>query len=284
MSVKFLDNEFLRYGHNIMMAVFAPLLAILTVQILLIHWQRRNWPWVLFFILSLGALLPAVSISGARGYSASLLLVVVFALLLRKGFPFNPLYMAAGVLLVLALPTMLTLWREGKAISAKSFVGYFRGSTYQRVMIIPMETGLLHVHYVQNHSFIGIQAIPKLATAMGIKPLNVPNFIAKMYSGDLLTTSWANTSYIYAYYSYFGLIAFIPCLLGLWLLDLCLLVYRRLSDTMLIPCVASVAIGVNIFSSVEYTVGLFTFGVLLLPLVSWAVDRAVGKIEVLVKK
>ncbi len=274
MSVKFLGNAFLRYGHNIMMAVFAPLMATLMIQILLIHWQKRNWSWMTFYLACLVAIFLAASISGARSYSASIIMVILFALLLRRGFPLRPAYLFVIALLILTFPTLLSLLREGEAVTAKKFFSYLRGSTLDRVVIIPMKTGLYHVQYAQQHGYFGIKAIPKLAAVAGVKPLNVPDFIAKYMSGSPLDTSTANTAYIYAYYSYFGLIAFFPCLLGLWLLDLCLLVYRRLSDTMLIPCVASVAIGVNIFSSVEYTIGLFTFGILLLPLVSWAVDRA----------
>jgi len=282
MSVKFLDNAFLRYGHNIMMAVFAPLLAVLALQILLVHGQRRNWLWALFYLVCLVVILLATSISGARSYSASIIMVILFALLLRRGFPLRPAYLVVIALLILTFPTLLSLLREGEAVTAKKFFSYLRGSTLNRVVIIPMQTGLYHVHYAQYHGYFGIKAIPRLAAVAGIEPLNVPNFIGRKYTGD--PTCTANTAYIYAYYSYFGLIAFIPCLIGLWLLDLCLLIYRRLSDIMLIPCITSIAIGVNIFSSVEYTVGLFTFGILLLPLVSWAVDRAVGKVEGLKRK
>jgi hypothetical protein len=275
MSVKFLGNAFLRYGHNIMMAVFAPLMAVLTMQILLIHWQKRNWSWMAFYLTCLVVIFLAASISGARSYSAGIIMVILFALLLRRGFLLRPAYLVVIALLILTFPTLLSLLREGKAVTATNFFAYLRGSTFERVVITPMKTGLYHVQYAQQHGYFGIKAIPKLATTMGIEPLNVPDFIAKYMSGSPLDTSTANTAYIYAYYSYFGLIAFLPCLLGLWLLDLSLLVYRCLSNTMLIPCVAGVAIGVNIFSSVEYTVGLFTFGILLLPLVSWSVDRTV---------
>jgi len=283
-SMKFLANPFLRYGYSIMMAVFAPLLVVLTLQLFLMQVRRRKWLPAFFYSICLGGVLVVSSLSGARAYPAYIILAIVFALLLRKGFPLNPIYLISGVLLVLILPTVLTLLREGKVVTAKSFIEYFRGSTYQRVVIIPMEAGLQHVEYAQTHDFFGIQAIPKLAGVLGVKPLNVPNFIGKMYSGDPQTTQTTNTSYIYAYYSYFGLIAFIPCLIGLWLLDLSLLVYRKLSDNMLLPCIACISIATNTFSQTEYTISLFSQGFLLLLLVSWAVDRAVLKIESVTKK
>jgi hypothetical protein len=276
-SVKFLDNTFLRYGHNIMMAVFAPLLAVLAAQILRVHWQRRNWFRVLFYLVALGAILLAVSISGARAYSAYIIMAVLFAELLRRGFPIKPFHLILVTLLILTFPTILSLLRESKVVTAKNFFAYLRGSTLERVLIVPMETGLYHVHYAQEHGFFGIQAIPKLAAVMGIKSLNVPNFIAKTYSGNSQDTTSMNTAYIYAYYNYFGLIAFIPCLIGLWLLDLSLLVYHKLSDNLLIPCVACISIAANTFSNTEYSISLFSQGFLLLLLVSWTVDWLVGK-------
>lgn len=283
-SVKFLANPFLRYGYSIVMAVFAPLLAVLTTQLFLMQIRQRKWFLAFLYLIFLIGVFVAATLSGARAYPAFLLLAVAFALLMRKGFPINPLYLAAALLLVLLFPTVLTLLREGKAVTLKSFVEYFRVSTYQRVVIIPMETGLYHVKYAQEYGYFGIQAIPKLATAMGIEPLNIPNFITKYMSGSPIDTTSANTAYIYAYYSYFGLLAFIPCLLGLWLLDLSLLVYRKLSANLLIPCVACISIAANTFSQTEYTISLFSQGFLLLLLVSWAVDRAVPKIELASKK
>jgi hypothetical protein len=274
-SVKFLANPFLRYGYSIVMLVVAPLLAVLTVQLLLNSVRQKRPLRTFLFALALAGILVTSSLSGARAYSALMVLAIVFALLLRRKFALHPLFLAVGMLLVLFFPTALTLLREGKPVTLRNLSKYFRASTVQRVMIMPMETGLYHVQYAQQHGFFGVQAVPKLARAMGRKPLNVPNFIAKVYLGDPLDTTTANTAYVYAYYSYFGLAAFIPCLIGLWLLDLSLIVFRRLSDTMLVPCVACVAIAANTFSQTEFTISLFSQGFLFLLLASWAVDRLV---------
>lgn len=282
-SVNLLPNPLLRYGHNIMMAVFAPLLAVLAMQLMLAHWRRRSRLRAAFYLGCLVAVLAAASISGARSYSAYIFLLVFFAWLLQKGFPIKPVQFILAAIVILTLPTMLTILREGKSLTVKGFISYLGGHTLKRVVIVPMETGLQHVHYAQTHGAFGIQAIPRLAKAKGIKPLKVPLFISKVYYGNPLETTTSNTSYVYAYYSYFGLIAFVPCLLGLWLLDLSLLVYRRLSANLLLACVACVAIAANKFSGTEYTIGLFTFGFLFLLLVGWAVDRAVGKMESLFK-
>jgi hypothetical protein len=63
-----------------------------------------------------------------------------------------------------------------------------------------------------------------------------------------------------------------------------LLVYRQLSDNLLIPCVACISIAANIFSNTEYTISLFSQGFLFLLLVSWAADHVVREIELAAKK
>jgi hypothetical protein len=136
-----------------------------------------------------------------------------------------------------------------------------------------METGLWHVHYAQTHGLFGIQAIPRLAALVNIPPLNVPNFIAINYATDVLESASANTAYVYAYYSYFGMGSFIFSLISLWLLDLTLIVYRRISDLLLLAVVASISVTTMAFASTEYTIALITNGFLLLLFVSWIVDR-----------
>ena len=276
-SVKFLDDPLLRYGYTITMSVFAPLLAVLLFQVMMFYWRRRSWALAALCLAGLAVVFLGVSISGARAYSAYLILAILFAGLLRRGFPAKPLRLALAALLILAVPTILSLLREGKNVTPGRFLDYMGGSILDRVLVIPMATGLYHVHYAQEYGFFGIQAIPKLAAAAGIEPVNVPNLIARIYTRSSLSTATANTAYVYAYYSYFGLMAFVPCLIGLWLLDLSLLVFRRLSSNLLIPCVACIAIATNTFSGTEYTISLVSQGFLLILLVSWAVDRAVSR-------
>ena len=162
--------------------------------------------------------------------------------------------------------------REGQFVTVEYFFDYLRGVILDRVAMLPMETGLWHVHYAQENGFFGIQAIPRLAELLEIEAINVPNLIALMYSSETMESTTANTAYIYAYYSYFGLIAFVPSLVGLWLLDMGLVIYRNLSDNLLIPCVACISMTTNVFSNTEYTIALFTQGFLLLLIISWVVD------------
>jgi len=274
MSVKFLDNAALRYGYTIIMGALAPLLAVFAFQL---GWKKmkcHNWGQAMLFFLSVVVIGVFSTLSGARAYPAYILMAILFSELIRRGLPFKPIRMVIGLIVILLLPTVLTLLREGKPLDMKLIGAYLlEKSLYSRMMIIPMETGLWHVHYAQKHGFFGVSAIPKLAALVGIASVNVPNIIAQTQFQNPKTTSTSNTAFVYAYYSYFGLIAFIPCLIGLWLLDSCLLLYERLSSAVLLPCVATISMAANLFANTEYTIALFSQGFLFVLLFSWGADR-----------
>jgi len=217
-----------------------------------------------------------VSLAGARVYAAMIIMTIFFAELLRRGVPLNPFYILIGGALILAIPTLLSIFREGRQVDFDLFWEYLQGGIFNRVFILPMETGLWHVHYAQTYGFFGIQAIPKLAAIFGVTPINATNIIALTYSNEALQSTSANTAYVFSYYSYFGLWTFLLSLILLWLLDLALLVYRKISSRMLLACVAAVSVAANNFVATEYTIALVTNGFIVLLIVSWIVDRASG--------
>jgi len=278
LSVKFLDNALLRYGHNMVMAALVPLLAVLLFQICRILLKSRKWGKLLAALVGLLLLFPVASISGARSYSATLVLVLLAAWLLQKGARISPMLPLAALVFVLVFPTLLTILREGRTLTLDRFWQYFKNNAYQRVLVIPMETGLMHTAYTQTYGTFGVRAVPRLAHLLGVESMDVRNFVAKVYSSNPKDTTTMNTAYVYAYYSYFGLLAFLPCLIGLWLLDLSLLLYQRLSTVMLVPCIAAISIATHSFSVCEYTISLFSFGFLAILLVAWASDRMVGRL------
>jgi hypothetical protein len=265
-SLKLLDNIFLKYGYSSVMKVFAPLLSVLLFNRLR-HSMKKKLPIkIARDIVFLLGLLVAVSLTGARSPAACIILVICLSFLLKKGLPINPLYIILTFLLVLTLPTFLTLLREGKELSISLFWQYLSTGILGRVFHAPMLTGLWHVHYAQHKGFIGISGIPKLAVLFGIKPINVANLIGINYTNIKIASVSANTCYLFSYYSYFGWLSFPLSLLGLWLLDYSILIYKQLSDNILLPCVASVSLSSMSFVSSNYTTVLLThgFGVILI--------------------
>lgn len=265
-SLKLLDNIFIKYGYSFVMTVFAPLLSVLIFNRLRYSLKKRMLIKSARDMVVLFGLLVAVSLTGARSPAAYIILVICFSFLLKKGLPINPLYIVLTFFLVLSLPTFLTLLREGKILSISLFWQYLSSGILNRVFHVPMLTGLWHVHYAQNEGFIGIAGIPKLATLFGTEPINMANLIGVAYTNSTIESVSSNTCYLFSYYSYFGWLSFPISLLGLLVLDYSIWVYKNLSDTILLPCVASVSLSSMSFTSSDYTTVWLShgFGVILI--------------------
>ena len=279
-SLKLVGSGFIRYGYSFMASAFAPLLSVLILEQISICWYRRKWVGLLANVVVLCGVLFAVSLTGARGFAASIILVMAFAWLLRSGFPLKPIKLVFMALLILSLPVVLTVLREGKVPDIVTFWSYLAEGVFNRTFYGPMETGLYFTHFAQTSGLIGIAGVPKLATAFGISPLNAPNHIGLLYTFTSLQSIHMNTSFVFAYYCYFGLASLFFCLCGLWLLDLALMVYRKLSSLMLVPCIASASISSISLISTEYSTVLLTHGFVLILIVSLFIDR-LGRIKII---
>ena len=242
-----------------------PLLSVLVFNRIIFNLKKKLLIKVIFYIVLLLGLLLVVSFTGARSPAAYIILILCFSFLLRKGLPINPFYTIFAFLIVLSLPTVLTLLREGREVNALLFWNYLSSAMLQRLLYVPMLTGLLHVHYAQTQGFLGIAGIPKLAVLLGIEPINMPNLIGLKYLNSTIASVSANTCYLFSYYSYFGWLSFPISILSLWLLDYSIWIYNKLSDNILLACVAAVSMSSMSFISSEYTTVLLThgFGVIL---------------------
>jgi hypothetical protein len=272
-SLKLVDNALVRYGYSFMISVFAPLLSVPLADALLQNLKRRRFLRGLVALALLGSLLVAVSLTGARANAAKIILIILFAAFLRRGLRFNPIYVGLAILVVLTLPTVLTILRQGLTVNWLLFWRYLDRAVLYRLFGITMDVGLWHVHYAQTVGFVGVQGHPRLAALFGMEPVNVSNLVGLAYSENPLPTVLANTSYVYAYYAYFGLVSFFFSLPGLWLLDAVLWVYRRIGDNLLLPCVASVSMISSVFIGTEYTIALLTNGFAIVPVVALVLDR-----------
>jgi hypothetical protein len=190
--------------------------------------------------------------------------------------PIRPVYLVIALLLVLTPPVLLSILREGKIISIPLFFQYMKGGIFYRTFIMPMEVGLYHVYHAQIHGYFGIAAIPKIATLLGIQPINVANLIYRnyLYYSITLPTGLANSSYVLSYYSYFGILSVIGSLFCLWLLDFSIVLFKRIkNDMILVACLSSILPISISFVSIDFTIALVTNGFLLLLFVVWMLDK-----------
>lgn len=272
-SLKLVTNIPLRYAYSFLISTFAHLLAAIIALLIAQSLKQRRIAMSFINAFILINIFILVSFSGARSPAAVIILLIFFLFYLKSGAPLKLSYILFSGLAVLSLPVLLSILREGKEFNIFIYFQYLSESIFKRVFVLPMLTGLYHAHYAQTVEFFGIAGIPKLAYIFGITPVNPANIIYLQYSSWALPSGLANTCYVLSYYSYFGLISFIFSLFGLWLLDLSLLLYRRLSDKLLLPCIASVSIASISFVFSDYTTVLLTQGFGLLLILSWALDN-----------
>jgi len=274
-SLKQLANPGLIYLYSTMSSGVAPVLAVMLAFLVHANFRSRNVLGVVIAGAGVIVLLLAASLPGARGTAVKLLLVIAFAFLLRKGLPFRPLRTAIIVATVLAPAVLLSLLREGQTISAGTFFVYLGNYIFSRAFIMPLQVGAFYLHYAQTYGLIGIAAVPRLALLLGVTPIDVPDTIGNLYaySGIPTVRASANGGFLFSYYAYFGLLSLPVSLVLLWLLDWSILLYRRLSDGILLPTVAAVAIACLAFVSSDFSTVLVTHGFLAILLVAWLLNE-----------
>lgn len=272
-SLKLVSDPIVRYGYSFVISVFAPLLIGLLVWRVLERRGIARQRALLLALAGLPVLLVAVTLTGARSYAATLLVTMSLVVGFRARFSSRFLTLLPLGLIVPAVPTVLTILREGIAIDLATFLPYLRTFLLERVFLGPMDTGLWYAHYAQTIGFVGVAGVPKLAALLGVSSINMPNTIGLHYTAANIDSVHANTGFVFAYYGYFGIVSFPISLLLLWSIDGVLWILRRLSDTMLAATLAGVAVGAVGFMAAEYTTVLITHGFAVLPIAARLLDR-----------
>lgn len=268
-SLKLIDNIFVRYSYMFLMSVVAPLLAIMIYYQASYQKKFRN---TMSAVIQIIFILILVSFSGARSAAANIILAIVIAYFLKNKFKFNAYKILIGTFIVLLIPTILSILREGKETNIELIVQYMMTSIFERMVFIPMATGLDHVHYAQTNGLIYAAGIPKLANLLGIKVINLANVIYLTYSSFSLESGIANTSFVFSYYAMFG-IAILPILLLLlWSLDLCLPLLKKMKAQVLLPTIACSILISKSFTASDFTTALITHGFLLLFIIALFLD------------
>jgi len=273
-SLKLLDNAILRYSFSLLKSALAPLLSVLAIVIFIKYIKKRKilrslLPLVIFLLTLIAVMLP-----GARLPGGILILTILLAIFILYHMPIRPVYMFLSFLLILGLPVLITIFREGQELNPLVFFDYLKGGILERTFVVPMKTGLWHVHYGQELGFVGAAGVPKLAGLLGVDPINLSNIIYLKYSPYYLYSGFSNTSFVFAYYTCFGIGSLIFSLLGLWALDLAILVFDKIrNNAILLAAIASMATSSIAFASTMYTTVLITNGFLFILIIGFILDR-----------
>src|SRR5262249_8160587 len=251
-SLKLLDNPALQYAFTFLRNTLAPLIAIFATQLLISALHERRFLHAGAAAVMVGFVFIAVSLPGERALAAYLLLAIVLSRLFMWGLRGNIFAVVVGVIAILSIPAVLTISREDLAISIDVY-GQYLLVVANRAFVAPAETAMWYVHYAQTTGLFGLGAIPKLAWLFGIEPVDAANVMGLRYAVNPLESVSEGTSFIFSYFSYFGVASMLLSLVCLLLLDVVLVVYDGLSDRMLVPLATTLVLTSSTLVAADYT-------------------------------
>ena len=255
------------------------LVVLCTLQINLALSKKKYLLAFYFFSIIIVTLL-SVSLPGDRSTPGEIILAIILANLLDNIKKLNPLLIIIGLLLVVFPAILLSMIREGIALTFENFWLTLSLGIFGRIFWSPVLTGIWYVHYAQTQGFWGIVGIRKLASFLELEGVNIPNHIGLNYMDGVIDSVNANTSFVFAYYSYFGLMGLLLCLILLLCLDYGITVASRLSNGLLIPCLSVLALNSLDFISSDYTTVLLTGGFLVTLFTVTILDKIVKNLSI----
>ncbi len=274
-----LASPLLQYAYYLMSIALAPMAAIMMYLLLTLKQEQVSILQRMFAIFLILVFVVMVSLYGARGPSAMLVLALVYVAYLRRGAPFRPFLIISMIMLVMAGPAVLSVFKNADVISLAAY-GDALQNIFDRMFVRGVPPNIWYIDFIQAYGEWGVSGIPKLATLVGADPVNVANVISLRYVPNSLKDGTANSAYITQYYSFFGGIGVIVSLLGLLVLDFIIYIYRYLRPVLLLPVVGAMVIPLASLSFSQFTTILFTKGMVFilagglfmqwLPMVNWS--------------
>jgi hypothetical protein len=273
-SLKLLSNPFIKYGFSFLKSSLAPMLSVLAMVMFFQGLRHRRFDRIVIAGGMFLFAMMAVMLPGARMPGGILILTIILAVFIIFKMPIRPTYIILSFFLIIGLPIVMTIFREGRELNIFMFFEYLQGGIFKRIFVVPMETGLWHAHYAQVNHFLGVAGIPKLATLTGVEPIHLSNFIYLLYSPYHLASGISNTCFVFAYYSFFGLLSILVSWIGLWSLDLAVLVLARIRNrAILLAALAALGTSSYWFVSTMFTTALITNGFIVILVAAYLLDR-----------
>ena len=276
-SLKLVSSGLVKYTYSLMVASVSPIMVGLLFYLFRKSYYERNYSRLMIALFFTICMVLSVSVTGARSNLVYLLLVIAWLWYLGKGLPFRPFSVLTIIITCLTPAVLYSVLREGADIT--NVLNYAQ-SIFSRSFMVPLEVGSWYINYGQLYGPIGVGGIPKLASIMGVKPLDVPNFIGIVYGSFheispqiILESVSAGTSFLFSYYTYMGPWSMVLSLIGLCLLDVAVWVYVRINDVLLLPCIAAINISVLSFIQSDYTTVWLTHGFGPILILSYALNR-----------
>ncbi len=221
----------------------------------------------------LGYLLLAVTlmtITGSRsGFAMSLLVLGIVFALTRWG-RWRVLVPAAviGFVLIVASTVLITLLREGQAVTRESSAAYADDAGVGRIFKTPLKTSMYHVDFADRVGPVGIASVRPLATYFHKDFVLLPRVIGRTYVDPGSPDIISNTNFLGSYYAGFGMWAIPISIVGLLIFDLLLIPLSRVTDFAL-PITAMLVVKAMAASEGVLHTSLINGGYILLPFIAW---------------
>lgn len=271
LSLKLVDNNFVRYSYSWHVAVLAPLQGILVLFTKPQHIASK-----IARILYLLALLISVSLTGAKFPPGYFFLLISLALFLRKQSvrALLGVFLAGVAILGFGIMIKIKLGGGWDNLSFQLFSSSLCSLAWERIIIIPFETGIQANSYMETFSLPLFSTIRPLAWIAGVDYVNLPNIVARelIVHGD--TTMSNNTCFIYDFQAAFGLyVGWFVAVMCLVTLDFGLFVFERLGSIRLCAFLAAFLGSSYSLLSSAYSVSLVTHGILLSIVLGYGFSR-----------
>jgi hypothetical protein len=216
-----------------------------------------------------GAILPGDRLSG---------IIILFSLFItyffKKRAKVNFLKIAVVIIITLVPAIVIQIEKYNLHVDFATIFNGFQTIVLDRILSVPLKTGITWIAHVENHGYWGVTGIPKLAEMFGYESVNIPNLMMnKYFNVGSIDSAYLNTSFVFAYFSYFKWAALPLIFFFVYILDFVVLFFKTLKPNLLLPTLVTVNISVISLISSDYTTLFLTHGFLTTIILSYYLNK-----------
>ena len=259
-SAKLLQQQWLKYLYEFFSKFLAGTIVSTLVLYLSLRKNKLTITTRLIIIITIFVVVICAILPGARGPGVRILFVglATYSIYNIKTLKIFRI-LISGILIL--FPAVFIQMVKYNKLGVNEFWFAFEEILLRRMLFVPMDVGIYWLSYVENHGYWGIIGIPKLASIFGLEQLNIANFLMNHYFPSTSTTSgFMTASFVFTYFSYFGLIAIPIIILCVLFLDTWVIFYQMLKNHLLLPTMITLNASSLTLLSSDYLTIFLTYG------------------------
>jgi len=273
-SLKLLPFTWLKYLYVFYQQSIAIIAASLLLLYIIAKYQGKKYFAVILYIVVIlfilfGAVLPGERLSG---------IIILFGMFITFFFQnkakFNLLKITAVFILILIPAIIIQIKKYNLNIDIDTISSGFQTIVLDRILSVPLKTGITWIAHVENHGYWGVTGIPKLSEMLGYESINIPNLMMNEYFNvGSIDSAYLNTSFVFAYFSYFKWAALPFLFFFVYILDYVLLFFKTLKPNLLLPTIITVNISCISLISSDYTTLFLSHGFLTTVILAYYLNK-----------